>query len=156
PESPLSAFDGQSAVGDWKLRIQDAASLDSGTLWCWGLAISRRVPVCNTCGTTGVGGPSVIAFDAWQNQPNPFTHETVIRYALPVTSPVELAVYTVQGRRVATLVRETQPAGIHTVTFGPGLTTAAGERLADLPTGVYFYRLRAGSYATARKMLLVQ
>jgi hypothetical protein len=86
-----------------------------------------------------------------QNFPNPFNPSTIIRYALPAGGPVSLTVYDVAGREVARLVNETQPAGTYEVRFD-----AAAVRRGGLASGVYFYRVQAGSFSESRKMLLVK
>jgi photosystem II stability/assembly factor-like uncharacterized protein len=103
----------------------------------------------------GVGDDLPTAFAAWQNQPNPFTGTTRIRYALPQRAQVSLEVYNVQGRRVATLVNETQEPGNYSVPFGSG-GLSPGGRVGRLPSGVYFYRFTAGSFTTTHKMLMLQ
>jgi hypothetical protein len=127
-----------------------------GTLFCWQLDLTRTITTCASCGATAVEGGPPAAFAVYPNQPNPFTNSTMIRYALPQRAVVELAVYTVEGRRVATLVHEDQGPGEHRASFGRGVATADGSRLDVLPAGVYFYRLRAGAYTSARKMMLVR
>lgn len=92
-----------------------------------------------------------LAFGLTQNTPNPFGGRTVIRYALPVRSQVALEVFNLQGQRVATLARGEQPAGTYAVSFAPG----SGE-VRSLPAGVYFYRLRAGTFEATRKLLLMR
>ncbi len=81
-----------------------------------------------------------------QNYPNPFNPTTTIIYQLPVVSNVTLIVYDLLGRPVATLVNEHQTAGRHSVKFDAG----------ELPSGVYFYRLQAGSFVRTKKMILLQ
>ncbi|MDI6767864.1 MAG: T9SS type A sorting domain-containing protein, partial [Bacteroidota bacterium] len=88
-----------------------------------------------------------------QNHPNPFNPTTDIHYGLSKDAHVVLKVYDVLGREVSTLVSETQIAGYKTVSFDASL----------LPSGVYFYRLSAGSlsgqagkFSAIKKMLLVQ
>jgi hypothetical protein len=81
-----------------------------------------------------------------QNYPNPFNPSTVIRYELPGGVNVLLEVYNSVGERVATLVDGPQGAGTHEVNFNGG----------SLASGMYLYRLRAGSYQETRKMLLVK
>ena len=78
--------------------------------------------------------------------PNPFNLTTTIGYQLPTSSLVVLKVYDILGREVETLVNERQSAGIHSVRFN---TT-------NLLGGVYFYRLEAGPYHDAKKLLLVR
>lgn len=84
------------------------------------------------------------AFGLEQNQPNPFNPLTEIRYALPVDTPVRLAVYDVTGREVARLVDGQCPAGFHRATWD-------GSRMG---AGVYFYRVEAGSFIATRRMVL--
>jgi len=88
----------------------------------------------------------VTGFRLLANYPNPFNPETVIRYRLPVSSDIELAVFDVRGQNIATLVTEKQPAGSYQVRWN-----AAG-----LPSGVYFCRLVNGGQSAVRKMILIQ
>jgi hypothetical protein len=81
-----------------------------------------------------------------QNYPNPFNSETVIRYALPVTCYIDLSIYNILGQKVLTLVSEKQPAGSHSVEFDA----------YNLPSGIYYYKLTAGTYQQVRKMLLIK
>jgi hypothetical protein len=90
------------------------------------------------------GIPTVFALD--QSYPNPFNPSTSIRYGLPTRSQVTLAVYNTLGQQVATLVKGEQEAGYHDVRFD-----ATG-----LSSGVYFYRLHAGTYVETRKLLLLR
>ena len=85
-------------------------------------------------------------FSLAQNYPNPFNPATKIDFALPAASPVRLSVYNMLGQEVATLVNGTVTAGSHTVSFD-------GSRLAS---GIYFYRLVAGSYVSTMRMILVK
>jgi glucuronoarabinoxylan endo-1,4-beta-xylanase len=85
-------------------------------------------------------------FTLHQNYPNPFNPRTAIRYELPGSSHVTLAVYDVLGREVALLVNETQPAGAHVASF----------EATSLSSGVYFYRLHAGRFIDTKRLLLVR
>ncbi|MXW63350.1 MAG: T9SS type A sorting domain-containing protein [Bacteroidetes bacterium SB0668_bin_1] len=80
------------------------------------------------------------------NYPNPFNPETTIRYALPRSGKVRLAVYDLLGHEVAVLVDTVEPAGHHAVRFD-------GD---DVPSGSYVYRLRVGEKVIARTMTLVK
>ncbi|NBC05143.1 MAG: T9SS type A sorting domain-containing protein, partial [Bacteroidetes bacterium] len=85
-------------------------------------------------------------FTLAQNYPNPFNPTTQISYQLPVSSEVRLEVYDMLGRNVATLVNEQVSAGRHTVNFDAG----------NLSSGVYLYRLQAGSQIMTRKLTILK
>jgi hypothetical protein len=86
-----------------------------------------------------------------QNVPNPFNPTTNIRFDLPRQSYVHLEVVNVLGQRVRTLVNESLPAGIHTVTFDG--QNDDGQAVAS---GVYFYRLVTEGFSQSRKMILLK
>lgn len=81
-----------------------------------------------------------------QNYPNPFNPTTTIEFALPATQLTTLKVFDVQGREIATLVDQQLEAGTHAVRWDAGI----------LPSGVYFYRLQAGTFVQAKKLLLMR
>ena len=86
-----------------------------------------------------------------QNYPNPFNPSTIIPYQVPTAGRVRLEVFNVLGQRVATLVDEERPAGVHTAVWDA--TDAAGRAVG---AGVYFYRLRSAGHPTlTRRMVLL-
>ncbi len=98
---------------------------------------------------TGIAEPANAPanFTLGQNYPNPFNPSTIISYQLPMNNRVVLKVYDVLGREVRTLVNgEEESAGSHTVNFNA----------TDLPSGVYFYRLDAGTLSETKKMVLIR
>ncbi len=107
--------------------------------------IARYVALGGTM--TGVQECSGAAdgFNLSQNYPNPFNPSTTIRYALPHKSQVLLSVYNTLGQQVATLVQAQQEAGSYEVKVD-------GSNLAS---GVYFYRLQAGTFVETKKLLLL-
>ena len=86
-----------------------------------------------------------------QNQPNPFSGETGIRYELSRPGRVNLGVFSARGERVRTLVDGHEDAGIHNVTWDG--RNEAGQKVGP---GIYLYRLEAGDFQAMRKMLLVK
>ncbi len=85
-------------------------------------------------------------FSLAQNYPNPFNPVTTIRYALPEAAPVRLSVHSLLGEQIAIIVDEAQPAGYHEIAFhGEGLSS-----------GVYLYRLEAGTFRDVKKLLLLR
>jgi hypothetical protein len=89
-------------------------------------------------------------FTLSQNYPNPFNPSTKIEYSLEKAEVVSLKVYNVLGNEVATLVNGRQEAGRYTVSF------TTGKETFDLLSGIYFYRLEAGSFISTRKLVLVR
>lgn len=81
-----------------------------------------------------------------QNYPNPFNPATIISYQLPVDGNIILKVYDLIGNEVATLVNEEQSAGRYEITFNA----------SNLSSGVYFYRIQAGSFNQVKKMILLR
>jgi photosystem II stability/assembly factor-like uncharacterized protein len=100
--------------------------------------------------------PFVNEFSLSQNYPNPFNPSTVISYQLPVIGFVTLKVYDILGREVATLVNEEKPAGEYEVEFSAKGGSASGGDAYNLPSGIYFYQLKAGQYSETRKMILLK
>jgi hypothetical protein len=88
--------------------------------------------------------PSSYSLD--QNYPNPFNPSTRISYALPNDVPVTLKIYNSIGQEVATLVEGLQSAGVHRTVWEAG----------GLPSGVYIYRLTAGTFVETKKMTLMK
>jgi len=86
-----------------------------------------------------------------QNFPNPFNPETEISYALPEDSYVKLTIYNIQGQKVKQLVDEYQNAGTREVIWDG--RDESGERVAS---GIYFYRIQAGSYSMTNRMVLLK
>ena len=82
----------------------------------------------------------------YQNYPNPFNPGTTIAYGLPNASHVTLTIYNILGQQVASPVDEDQNAGYHDVVFN-------SERL---PSGIYFYQLRAGNFSKTKILMIVK
>jgi hypothetical protein len=82
----------------------------------------------------------------YNNYPNPFNPTTTISYAVASRQLVTLKVYDVLGKEIATLVNEEKPAGGYEIEFSA----------TSLPSGIYFYRLQAGSFVETKKMVLMK
>ncbi len=80
------------------------------------------------------------------NYPNPFNPQTTIQFELPAPEQVQLDIYDIQGRLIETLLNETCAAGRHQVVW----------RAEQQAAGLYFYRLRTGSFQQVRRMILVK
>jgi len=115
--------------------------------WCgssngqiWYTQLNRLVGIH----TTGNQVPS--DFGLSQNYPNPFNPTTAIRFQIPSDGNVTLKVYDVLGREVSTVINENLSAGEHEVKFDA----------SNLASGVYLYRIEAGSFSDVKKMLLIK
>jgi hypothetical protein len=86
-----------------------------------------------------------------QNYPNPFNPSTVIKYDLLESEKVELRIYNVLGQEVRTLVNELQEKGNKRVTWN-GLDNLNRK----VSTGIYFYKITAGSWSEVKKMILMK
>ncbi|MBI5808583.1 MAG: putative Ig domain-containing protein [Ignavibacteriales bacterium] len=106
-----------------------------------------RIAYVTVVPDTKVEGEEVpVSFELYQNYPNPFNPTTSIKFALPKESQVKLSVYTILGQEVATLVNSVMSAGYHTVNFDA----------SNLPSGMYIYKIDAGSFSQIKKMLLMK
>jgi hypothetical protein len=91
------------------------------------------------------------AFALSQNYPNPFNPTTEIQFTIVNRLLTIVKVFDVLGREVATLVNEVKEPGTYTVQF-----SAKGENGSNLSSGVYFYRLQAGSFVQTKRLLLLR
>jgi hypothetical protein len=104
----------------------------------------------------GIAGldPSLIPLSGkrlFQNHPNPFNPQTILTFHLPAAQRVRLSVYALDGRYVRTLLDDDLPSGTHDITWD-----GRDGRDRFVPSGVYFYRLTAGSYSETKQMMLVR
>lgn len=90
-------------------------------------------------------------FETYQNYPNPFNPTTTIKFALPQASQVQIVIYNVLGAKVTELYNGRKPAGEHSVVWD-----GKDDRGNNAPSGIYFYRLTAGSFVQTKKMVLVR
>jgi hypothetical protein len=85
-------------------------------------------------------------FSLSQNYPNPFNPSTVISYSLPSSSNIKLIVYNTLGQSIKTLESGYKPSGNYSINFNA----------SNLPSGIYFYKLEAGSFTQIKKMMLLK
>ena len=95
-------------------------------------------------------------FSLSQNYPNPFNPSTKIKYSIPASEFVTLKVYDVLGNEVATLADEYQPDGSYEVEFSAKGGSASGGNAYNLSSGIYIYRLQAGSFIETKKLILMK
>ena len=104
------------------------------------------------------------AFSLLQNYPNPFNPSTKIKFTIPQSVilsgaknliHVQLKIYDVLGNEITTLVNEEKPAGKYEVEFD-SYSGEVRSAVGGLPSGIYFYQLRAGSFIQTKKMVLLK
>jgi len=117
--------------GDWSMSPWDANFHLIGTLLTTDVKENKYLPA---------------QFSLDQNYPNPFNPTTSIQYAVGSLQFVTLKVYDLLGNEVATLVNEEKSSGVYDVNFD-----AAG-----LSSGMYLYKLQAGSFTETKKMVLLR
>ncbi len=101
----------------------------------------------------GVASSDIIPekFSLHQNYPNPFNPVTTIQYELPHRSNVQLTIFDLLGRKVTTLVAETQEAGYRSVIWD-----ATNDRGQPVSAGMYIYQVNSGTYTQTRKMVVLK
>ena len=146
---------------DWQFNVPNnvnerprgiAFSPDGKTAYttCFGANTYPAIQKFVKVGTSVDGKESnwayVETFQLFQNYPNPFNPQTTIPFELQKTGPVQVRVYDMTGREVATLVDKVMPAGSHNLTFD-----AHG-----LASGTYYYRLMFNGQTLTKRMLYVK
>jgi len=135
-----------------------ASSLSSGMKMDEFRIYGRALSLAEIQGTWYVTLPSIMVginepgseipmkYELKQNYPNPFNPTTVINYQLPMSNNVKLIIFDAAGREVVTLVNEKQNTGSYEVKWDA----------SDYSSGVYFYKLEAGSFSETKKMILIK
>ena len=108
--------------------------------------LDRAVKWIKTVSPVQVSQQVPKSFELLQNYPNPFNPSTVISYSLPGSATVTLKIFNALGQEVALLVNERKEPGNYQTTWS----------VSNTPSGVYFYRLQAGSFVETKKMILLR
>lgn len=123
--------------------VKDSAGNQMATNYTWSFATGTAVPVAGS-------DIEIPGYALEQNFPNPFNPTTRIQYSLEKSTFVLLRVYNLLGNEVATLVSSTQKPGNYSVEFN------ATEATLHLSSGIYIYRLEAGSFTSTRKLVYMK
>jgi len=132
---------GLTVLRVYSIAIDSAGYAFAGTA---GGGIFRSAQPTTLVRHSGNGVPT--SYMLHQNYPNPFNPSTIISYDIPKRSHVKLVIYDILGRQVEELVDSEKTPGRYQATFD-----ASG-----LPSGVYYYRLEAGSFTETKKLILLR
>ena len=146
---PMDAFQTENAI----TGIQFYGTPAAGTLYLDDVTFVAGRPPASTAVAESRTATNPRQVALFQNFPNPFNSDTVIRFALPATGRVELAIFNLAGQQMATLVHGVREAGAHTVRWD-----GRDDDRRKLASGVYLYRLRMGDrqQVETRKLLLIK
>jgi hypothetical protein len=131
------------------LTVDDTQPTQVLPLDCWGILDSLYDDYNWTCASAAEPAANIAIpqeITLYQNYPNPFNPSTRISFSLPATEKVTLRILNILGQEAAVMDLGRLSAGVHEVTF-----TAD-----NLVSGIYFYRVEAGSMTAVRKMLLLK
>jgi flagellar hook assembly protein FlgD len=136
-------FGDYSNIAAWDKKIYPIWSrLQGGQLSVW------TAPLIDTTSVTIIGSESFEPkeYYLFQNYPNPFNPSTTISYQLPKAEFVTVRIFDAIGNEVKTIVKENKPSGVHEVNFDA----------SQLSSGIYLYKIDAGTFHQSIKMLLVK
>ena len=128
--------------------VHDLASAQMANILVMGAA-NVNCPVVENESSSGVeqfGNSTPNSYELDQNFPNPFNPSTTIRFSVPSSEFVSLRIYNSIGEKVAELVNQVLPAGIYNVNWNA----------ENVSSGVYFYKIEAGSFINTKKMILLR
>jgi len=130
-------------------QYSDLSSGDGCTQLTAGTVQTNRPNVClifNQVSNIANNTNTPVSYALSQNYPNPFNPITKIEFAIPKAEFVTLKVYDILGKEVKTLVSEFKQPGYYTIDFNA----------SDLSSGIYYYRIEAGTFVSVRKMILIK
>jgi len=123
-----------------------------GDLNWWGADKVTEWEAWYTTDVKNVTGSSLPEdFNLEQNYPNPFNPSTIISYSIPYASSVNISIYNSLGEKITTLVNQEQSAGSYSVNW-----SGKDQSSNIVSSGIYFYRIHAGSFVVSRKMILLR
>jgi predicted extracellular nuclease len=144
----LVAFGDTIRPGDIVDHIQGVFTYSFGT---FKISVRNENDFGTVAGINPVHEAIPYTYQLKQNFPNPFNPETKIYFEIPQAQNVTMVIYNMLGQKVRTLVNDNYKAGQHVVNWDG--TNDHGIRLS---TGVYFYRIKAGDFIAAKKMLMLK
>ncbi len=145
---------GDSSENNVGSNLLMSANLDGTNVDTLLTNLQRPIGIALTTPTVGINDNTdnlSKAFKLYPNYPNPFNPTTSINYYLPSASSVELRIYNQLGQEILTLVNAIQSIGTHQVEWD-----GRDSKRNLMPSGLYFLRMKAGSFVETRKMILLR
>ncbi len=143
------AFVQKFLLGDSTANTTISTSPWSTDLTPWITWTFKRLT--NDLTSVGSSEKGIDRYDLKQNCPNPFNPATIIQYAVPQASRVELKIYDSLGRLITTLVDAAKGSGEYEVVW-----EGKDSMGKSVPSGAYFYKIKIGDYVSAKKMIYVK
>ena len=123
----------------WRVRAKNASGYSA-------FSVTRTFRTILTTGVEQVDGAVPKEYALTQNYPNPFNPSTTIQYDIPTSGPVSLKLYSILGEQIFVLVDQHQSPGTYRVRVSA----------SSLPSGIYLYQLRVGSFVQTKRMILLK
>jgi photosystem II stability/assembly factor-like uncharacterized protein len=148
----------RQTIGQPSAWLQCIQFVNSATGWVTGSPSIFKTITGGVIGIIPISGQVPKVYSLSQNYPNPFNPATTIRFSLPLPSPangginsggaqaVRITIFNLLGERIATIVNEPLKSGTYEVTWDA----------TSFSSGTYFYRLQAGEFVDAKKMILIK
>ncbi|MCX6136916.1 MAG: T9SS type A sorting domain-containing protein [Ignavibacteriales bacterium] len=138
-----------AGIWDYNFVVKDLSHGVHNPKYSVGMLQAAIKAITGVSRITGDVAPAT--FELTQNYPNPFNPSTQIGFALPKASNVRVNIYDITGKLVRSLVDESMAAGKYTATWD-GMNHAGQQ----VTSGVYIYRIEAGSFSATKKMLMLK
>ena len=150
-EESVQGWDGSNWLNDWKYKY--TCDMNNNTIeWLYqdwdGSSWVNHEKLTYSYIPTDVNEftGEIKTYSLSSNFPNPFNPTTIIKYQIPEMNFVKVKVYDILGNEIETLVNEEKPAGAYEITWSA----------ANLPSGVYCYRIQAEEFMQTREMVLLK
>jgi hypothetical protein len=145
-DNAVASFKVYDVSVDQVIDITNSFALEAGGVYGNDVLVDLQTAICvNDDPTAGL--PVILG----QNFPNPFNPTTWITYTLKSKGNVDLSIYNVKGDLVKSLVKNNNSAGSHTVSWN-----GTDDRGRPVGSGVYFYKVKSGSFTSTKKMILIK
>lgn len=150
-KSELTAGGGSASSTNLVLLKSAIAGFAAGSAQSQSFLLNSATIVTSVIDSAHLRAIAPQYFRLLQNYPNPFNPETTIEYELPEKANVQINIFNGIGQLVKTFTPGSQPPGQHRLVWN-----GKNDKDQSLPSGLYYYQIKAGSFSDIRKMLLLK